>query len=366
MVFEAEDISAGGQSHGAGALESARKALLQKDGPGEYEQREGGTMAMRIPPRPKPERLPLKHSFNEEDGYLDVSLSATQSWSSSLASSFASFRTPAAPILSSSFEHVSPHGSSMSDTTRQSAVPLIDVAGWLKTYQPNFALQAVRPYGNVFKEIKASMLAEAKLAPLSHPSSNASPNEWTELSVTLVADTTTFTIERIRLLQRRKPELPNVPVDEELFPYEEKLLVEPVMDLDATLIDAVERLLAQSGGSSRTESRATSRAPSPAMTEHRSECNQHNLGPVNDQRASEPGDALHSAMGIHAHVGAENAQRHCKRIVLGALQEVIRSVLQEKEEDEVGHPSSTRRRREPDSTLREGVRKWFAEMDDGM
>lgn len=54
----------------------------------------------------------------------------------------------------------------------------------------------------------------------------------------------------------------------------------------------------------------------------------------------------------------------CRQTVLGALEEVVKSVVEEKEStvDE----RASRVKREPDSTLREGVRKWLNEIEDGL
>jgi hypothetical protein len=135
----------------------------------------------------------------------------------------------------------------------------------------------------------------------------------------------------------------------ELNDTEVKFVEEPVMDMDGTLVDAVERVMVQSGHSSL----AHSRAPSP----HR--------GPRADERLT---DEM-----IHA---VEVPRGECRKMVLGALEEVARSVTAEHCRDEtdadygLDTPASERdgkRRTAPiDNTLREGVRKWLLDVEEAL
>ena len=321
--------------------------------------------ARNIPFKPRVERMPLKLSFSEEDGYLDVSLSPSDSWNSSLASSFTSLRMPVLASSSSfdSREHYSGHETPLPESGLQHARPTVEVAGWLKTYHPCFELQAVRPYSSLTDEIKASMYADSKLASPIHYQPDGTEGEWTDVCATLVANTTTFTIERLRLLRRTKTsslESSSVPetVPAGSLLYEEKLITESVMELDAILTDAVERLLSRSGGSSRTHSRAPSpkptsqpfgsvrttnarRTPSSIPTEADAPLRHHRLDgpPVMDASATD-----------------------CEKVLKIALQDVVRSVLTEKQHGP-SENGRAHRYREPDSALREGTRKWLTDLE---
>ena len=317
----------------------------------------GGSPAQNIPRRQKPERMPIKLSLNESEGYIDIAMPPNHSFNSSLASSFASLRLPGT-LLASSHEHYSPYGSCTPDSPRPRVDPVIDVAGYLKTYQPDFALQAVRPYDTLIDEVKESMRAEAQLTPFNDQELDPSGKTWTDVCVSLVADTTRFTIERLRLRRRRRAETTptasrrgssDPPGDEDVF-YEEQIISEPVMDMDATLIDAVERVLAQSGDSSRATSPKRHSRP----------------GSIRDNPSSLRRSASAAAMGIDATgsstgpTGLEIPHGECRKTVLGALEHVVRSVVTEREERVNG------RGRETDSSLREGVRAWLNHIDDGV
>ncbi|KAI4249900.1 MAG: hypothetical protein L6R42_008870, partial [Xanthoria sp. 1 TBL-2021] len=130
------------------------------------------------------------------------------------------------------------------------------------------------------------------------------------------------------------------------------------MDMDPTLIDAVERVLGQSGHSSRVQSRTQSRAPSPSRTAVRP-CSPENL----DSKSKSHSEFHHSMPTPQLEV----PKSECKKLVLGALEEVVRSV--QAEQDEGANDGARRISGEPvrsgeesfppDSTLREGVRRWL-------
>ena len=289
------------------------------------------TKARSIPETPKAKRTPLKLSVNEQDGTIDIELPPTGSFASSLTSSFGSSFIHRA-IPSSLQDHFSPYGRPMTpDSPRLTGEPSVDVAGWLNRYHQDFSLQAVRPYGKLEEEVKESMMVEARVARCNNDKlrSNLSDDNWTEVRSTLIANTTTFSIKRLRLCHRRKSlpvpkETPEITLSRNDCLFEESFTSEPLMDMDPTLIDAVERVLAQSGRSSRVHSRA----PSPVRSEHRS-------------ASMAEGPALEVPHG------------ECRRMVLGALEQVVKSVREEMAEG----------RREMDGTLREGVRKWLGESD---
>ncbi|MCJ1404521.1 hypothetical protein MMC11_007747 [Xylographa trunciseda] len=318
----------------------------------------------------KPTAISLKMSFNADDGYIDIEMPQTRSFASSLESSFNSSRVQ--QNMTGSFHtHNSPYGfPTASNTQNAKSEPLTEVAGWLRSYHPDFTLQSVRPYVTLKQEIKESMRAESRLEWEAHPvETTASSDEWTDVCTTLIADTTKFSIQRLTLRRRRLASTTLTPKDQSMkrehakstisitssfdsHGYEETFVEEQVMDMDPTLIDAVERVLAQSGHSSRVPSRA----PSPSRG-----------GSV---RAGSRADSLRDGFSRASTMDAptlELPHSECKNMVLGALAEVVRSVVAEQSEAHKADSDGTRRPRHkemPDSTLREGVRRWLSDIED--
>ncbi len=227
-----------------------------------------------------------------------------------------------------------------------------DVAGWLNEYNQDFTLQAVRPYPKFECDIKEAMKSTSAAQPMTKrpPNIDTATADWIDVMTTLVANTASFSVTRIRLQHRLKST--NSPHAGAPAPttlksanqdLEERIIEEPIMDMDPTLIDAVERVLAQSGHSSRVQSRAPSRASSPSPMAHRS-------------------PEIHSM--ATPRLGVPKSE--CKRLVLGALEEVVRSVQAEQDAGTNGarriSGEPVRNGEEhfpPDNTLREGVRKWL-------
>jgi hypothetical protein len=287
-----------------------------------------GTQARNIPNRPKIEQFPMKLSIDEQDGVVDVDLPMPSSFSSSFASSMSSPK--ASHTGASSFNDSAMHHRALApNPSRAECTSSHDVAGWLKTYHPDFALQAVRPYEGLERDIQRSMRAEAGHAGdrvTLHPAESTT-GPWTEVCTTLIANAQTFSIRRLSLRRRRVPHRSH-PHDPGSVAMEEEIVEEPVMDLDATLIDAVERVLAQSCQSSRVHSRTASPSRHPALDSP----------------------------------SLEVPRSECRKLVLGALEQVAKSVREEQERR--GRGIGGREPREAgmlDSTLREGVRKWLNE-----
>jgi len=323
---------------------------------------------------------PLKLSVRGDDGIVDVDLPLPGfiSLSSSGDSTVASPKKPRTSVTSvDAMASTHSSGSGFACAPREHDGPNINVAGWMKNFHEDFMLQAVRPYNGLEADIKRAMQAEPT------PSGSFSPDidgsdRWVDVATTLVADVRTFTVKRLRL--RRKAPLeteflsPSIrrpsqvlgpltpgstntssPTDPNrasmdgfgLTEAEEKFVEEPVMDLDGTLIDALERVLSQSGQSSL----AHSRAPSPPRTRK-----------GDSRRLSEPvKDEIPPA---------EVPRAECRKTVLDALEEVVRSVTAEHCRDDVdGELGLADRERKRslagvDNTLREGVRRWLLDVEE--
>ncbi|KAL4927357.1 uncharacterized protein BDV17DRAFT_266668 [Aspergillus undulatus] len=335
----------------------------------------------------------LRLSVREEDGIVDVELplpgfvSLSSSGDSTMASPKKT-RTSVTSIDALGSTHSS--GSGFHNQPKDNDGPNINVAGWLKNFHDDFLLQGVRPYANLEADIKRAMQSE--------PTPNSAvaldtdgPEKWVDVATTLIADVRTFTVKRLRLKRRalgngsvRSPTSPRgsstpgtprhisggsistsqvsafVPTamgsalaspnphfdGYTIREVKEKIVEEPVMDLDGTLVDALERVLAQSGPSSL----APTRPPSP--TRARKE----------NDRTTEFVAARDDAPSLEA------PRTECRRLVLGALEEVVRSVVAEHcREDEGGFGLVDSRKRlltGVDNTLREGVRKWLLDVEE--
>lgn len=336
---------------------------------------------------------PLKLSVRAEDGVVDVDLplpgfvSLSSSGDSTVASPKKT-RTSVTSVDALGSTHSSASGLHWSQ--RDNDGPAINVAGWLKTFHEDFLLQAVRPYNGLEADIRRAMQAEAT-PHIPSASELDGAERWVGVASTLIADTRTFTVKRLRLLRKipaggaagwQTPTSPAGPIypgtprhapehrpavspfaaffsaatgssrsstrafdPSEAEDVEERFIEEPVMDLDGTLVDAVERVLAQSGQSSLTHSRA----PSPSR-------NKTKAGAEAASREDAP--------------ALEVPRGECRKTVLGALEEVVRSVTAEHcREDGEGELGATNREHKrwfagPDNTLREGVRKWLLDVEE--
>ena len=328
--------------------------------------------------------FPLKLSVRPEDGVVDVHLplpgfvSLSSSGDSTLTSPKRA-RTSITSVDAVASTHSS--NSNFAFPLRESEGLNINVAGWLKNFHEDFLLQAVKPYSALDADIKRAMAAEAT-PPMQYASADGDnisiTEKWVDVATTLVADARTFTVKRLRL--RRKVQNSSIALSRqlpenlssatgfihhttrsrknstatmadwtELNGMEEQFVEELVMDLDGTLVDAVERVLVQSGQSSL----AHSRAPSPHRN-HKGE----------DKTRAESTTRSDSSP-------VEVPRSECRKTVLGALEEVVRSVTADHcVNSELGLVvtfSEGERRKAlsiPDNTLREGIRKWLLDVEE--
>ncbi|KAL8648863.1 MAG: hypothetical protein Q9226_005815 [Calogaya cf. arnoldii] len=315
--------------------------------------------AKETPELPQVDPFPIKLSVDDDDGIIDVELPPLDSCASSFGSSCGSMmghvHTAASSFNERSF--ASTRSTSKERLQPWSDAP-IDVAGWLKEYNQDFTLQAVRPYSKLDDDIKEAMEStSAALSSTKRTSSMDTPiADWSDVMTTLIANTTSFSVTRIRLQHRLKsaslPHPASTSSKSANQDIEQRIIKEPIMDMDPILIDAVERVLAQSGHSSRVQSRTQSRTPSPSR-------------PTAPQCPPETETKSKSHFDFHS-PSLEVPKSECKRLVLGALEEVVRSVQAEQDEGTndgarriSGEPVRSGECFPPDSTLREGVRRWL-------
>ena len=314
------------------------------------------------------EGLPLNMSLSEDGKYVDISATPGDVRDSSFAAPFLAYRKW--PLQGSHLSPLrdgrSPSRPSMPGSKRLCQDARAEAAGWLKTFQPCFALQAVAPYDRLIEDIKASMYSEISL---SHSSNLENPpyvQSWVEICSTLVADADTFEIKQMKLFRRRKagswrPDVSEIGMSDSLAAYEEKFVATPVTGMDPILVDAVERLLAHSGASTQIHSR--SHSPSPMR--------QHARQTVDVDNSRSP-SATRQERGIQGYGFTTRPSKEdamtadCQRTVIQALREVVRSVVEESSQpmamEARPHSGSGG---ELDNKLREGVRKWLAKVDDG-
>ena len=347
MVEEAALVDRSDRISSAGRDPNATESPESSSGPrGILVHPLGKSSAQSVPHRQKVERMPLKVSVNEDDGFIDVAVAPNASLNSSLASSFASFHLPSS-LSGTNPEHYSPYGSCISDSPRRRPGPNYNVAGWLKAYNPDFTLQAVRRYESLIKEVKASMQSEAQLIPFDHQDSDKVQLGWTDVCTSLVLDATRFSVERLRLQRRKKEHSSFAPEVSVVPPYDEQIITEPVVQADETLANALDRTFTQ---------RVRSSAPSRASSPHR---------PAQTTALKRSASVIGTEPSLIPDImGVDMEARHveCKQIVLSALEEVIQNVLKEREMEprkERTHASPKR-----DNMLREGISEWLGDLED--
>jgi len=313
-------------------------------------------IAERIPDPSGAYESPVKTSINEQDGVIDIDVPLPEYLAFETAvsspSSSGYLSTPGFGNGMEGFEHYSRAGPDV-DTT-------INVAGWLQRYNPDFTLQAIPSQDDLTAEVKESMRAEPTpiLSSTPHPDGR---DRWVDISSAIIADTTHFTIRRIvyrRLVKYKDASQPtqslgqtldsrygNVYAAAQLTPsadvydgqVEERFVEEPIISMDETLIDAVERIIAQSGQGSKSSSVCSSRSTS-------------RKGGNRDRSNS---DAKFPVVPEHR---LEVPRNECKKMVLSALEEIVREVAESRKD---GAEAETER----ESFLREGVRSWLVNVE---
>ncbi|KAL5118099.1 hypothetical protein ACEQ8H_003934 [Pleosporales sp. CAS-2024a] len=328
-----------------------------------------------IPERPRTFDSQLKLSVNEKDGVIEVDIPLPD------------FDSPLqSPLLNAYGSASSQHGSSFGESSVLSlpyAEPEqpVNAAGWLSQFHPDFAIQAIKPYRDLERDIRRAMSAEpTPFSTATTPSLETSPLErWVDVCSALIADTRTFTIKRLRLRRLVKliptptyqpsamtPGIPGMPPARSQYgnPYttgtsvpmmtevhlEEKFEEERIMDFDATLIDGVDRALAQSGEVTRVNSAQSSSRSSSCRGRH-------------DMRTEST---------VTPHVEVPHVD--CKGVIFDALESVVKDVTAARNGKEDVKPGTTTDalktdkkgsypKNSTDSSLKEGIRRWLVEVE---
>ncbi|KAI1170654.1 hypothetical protein F4777DRAFT_104572 [Nemania sp. FL0916] len=313
---------------------------------------------------------PVKTSINNDDGVIDVDIQFPEY--------LTSFETAVSSPSSSGYLSTPGLGSGLDSFEQFSRLAIdgdapLNVAGWLQSYHPDFTLQAIAPQKDLFDQVRESLKAEPTPTVYPNPISEEWPTEqWVDVSSAIIADTTTFSIKRVRYRRLVKP---RVTVDRNtnssLHPYsssiatpalspyeqpiEEKFDEEELVTLDEALIDAVERVIAQTNDVSRATSATSSRSVSKRRDRSNSE-------------ASEPEDVAPEVLAPGAKIDFREIPRvECKTVVLSALGSIVRDVVDKREKEShsasqnIGYQAS----REKESALRGAVRTWLENVELG-
>ncbi|KAI9742686.1 MAG: hypothetical protein M1818_003827 [Claussenomyces sp. TS43310] len=305
-----------------------------------------------------PYQFPVKASI-DEDGVIDIEVPMPDFFSPfgstiSSPSSSGCLSTHMGPGLEG-FEHFS-YGS---------ADAPLNAGGWLPQYHPDFSLQAIPEQDDLEDQVKASMRAEPTPA-INHTQGES---RWVDISSALIADTTKFTIKRIRyrrhIKMRAEPEVDDAQSQSTSIygnPYaaivqtpsldgiiEDAFTEEMVMSLDETLIEAVERIIAQPSAASTnsaSSSRSTSRVPASKRRERSDSVVKETTGETTDPNAEVP-------------------RSECKKRILDALESIAKSVSDSRQELAGGEGGTAKRDTLEESFLREGVRMWLRTVEEG-
>ncbi|TPX07325.1 uncharacterized protein E0L32_010747 [Thyridium curvatum] len=314
---------------------------------------------------------PVKTSINAEDGVIDVDVPFPEY--------ITSFETAVSSPSSSGYLSTPGLGNGLEAFEQSCRVAIdgdvpLNVAGWLQNYHPDFVLQGIPPpSGDLFEHIRDSLRAEPSPPLSSYSMSVESQHErWVEVSNVIVADTTNFTITRIRYRRLIRPVIPNdrrtpslagsltrygslqptplfSPPDMQL---EEEFIEEPVACLDDVLIEAVEKVIAHSSDASKVSSTCSSRSAS-----------------IRRDRSNSTSTGSDEPQGLPRYLGVTSAphevpRAECKTVVLSALEEIVREVI-EKREREGREGDEHKKVQEKEGSLRRAVRTWMENVEMG-
>lgn len=377
MVKEAQVLDNVSRHQLESSGSSPKTSSEQPETPRIFEHRGQPSLTKPVKRVPDPEgafESPVKTSINSDDGVIDVDIQFPEyltSFESAVSSPSSSgyLSTPGLGSGLDSFEQ-------LSRLIVDGDAPL-NVAGWLQQFHRDFALQAIAPQNDLVDKVKESLRAEAT------PSTNAqmtsgdwSSERWVDVSSAIIADTTDFTIRRIKYRRLVKPKpaaektsgqhlasssypFNSTAMTPALSPYEqplnEKFEEELLVTLDETLIEAIEKVIAHPSDASKDNSNNSSRSVSKKREQQ-------------SIPAAEPEetDAALVRQGV-----PEVPRSQCKTVVLSALEGIVRDVVDQREKE--GDSSSphakyaTERCKEKDSVLRTAVRGWLdtVELGDG-
>ncbi|KAI1267125.1 hypothetical protein F5Y18DRAFT_329509 [Xylariaceae sp. FL1019] len=308
---------------------------------------------------------PVKTSINIDDGVIDVDVP--------FPDYLTSFETAVSSPSSSGYLSTPGLGGGLDGFEQLTRLAIdgdapLNVAGWLQRFHPDFTLQAIAPQKDLLDQVRDALQAEP--TPLVHL--NTLPDEWPmeqwiDVSSAIIADTTNFTIKRIRYRRLVKPKpttarntgnslnpYSSSVMTPALSPYEQtiedKFEEEELVTLDEALIDAVEKIIAQSSDISRGNSATSSRSASKRRDRSGSEAS------VPEEIISETRFEL-----------PEVPRVECKTVVLSALGGIVQDVADQREKEGQNQTQNITysTTREKESALRGAVRSWLEHVELG-
>jgi len=327
---------------------------------------------------------PVKTSININDGVIDVDVP--------FPDYITSFETAVSSPSSSGYLSTPGLGTGFDGFEQSCRVSMdgdvpVNVAGWLQHYHPDFILQAVPAQDNVIEQIKASMQAEPVPSWIPNVKfSERNTERWVDVATALVADTTAFTLTRIRhrrLVKLRHIVDHNMAVGAPATPsahtpsaiistdqVKEEFIEEPIFELDDLVTDAVERIIALSADMSKSGSGASSRSTSKRRERRDSSSTQLEVlvpGHASTQLSQQE---VRTLLGSGA--AQEVPRSQCKAVMLSALEEVIKEVVEERDNERDAETDIEAAMRSPqvrvkgrwvETVLREAVRAWLESVD---
>lgn len=326
---------------------------------------------------------PVKTTINAEDGVIDVDVP--------FPDFITSFETAVSSPSSSGY--LSTPGLSGLELFEQACRVAIDgdvpmnVAGWLQRYHPDFILQAIPPQSDLIEQVKASLRAEPN--PCTAAVLEGREERWIEVSSALIANSTDFSIQRIRYRRLVRPKVTverNTPILSSsvntmssamltplISPYEQPLqedfIQEPIVTLDDTLIEAVERVIAHGSNVSKESSQNSSRSTS---KRRESFADLLAAAAASTTIAMDPvfgaGDSQSTQPPARPAPSQEVPRGECKSVVLSALENIARDVVQSRDEEDdlLRTTRGVPHVREKESVLREAVRAWVEGVEASM
>lgn len=368
---------------------------------------------------------PVKSTTNADDGIIDVDIA--------FPDYIRSFETAVSSPSSSGFLSTPGFGSAL-DSFEQSCRVSVDgdlpvnVAGWLQNFHPDFCLQAIPPQGNLIAQIKESLQTEPSPSGFSfEPNTSGQQSHmgerWVDISSAIVVDAAKLTITRVsysRLVRPRpaaEASTPNsngsptpatsaMPVtvpSPEMQQLDERFVEEPIVSTDGVLARAIERVIAQgvsgsgtnsgigvefehlnihSGGESTVDSSGistdNSARSSRSASIRRGRRDSSSPGPDDQHPPARPRFVNPSPTAPYSPLtllGVEEVPRaECKTVILSALEEIVREVVQNQDKDDPtdGVQSDVRASsskadgdKEEPSVLCSAVQSWLESVDKG-
>ncbi|KOS17435.1 hypothetical protein ESCO_003209 [Escovopsis weberi] len=299
---------------------------------------------------------PVKTSINADDGVIDVDVPFPDyiaSFESAISSPSSSgyLSTPGLPGLDS-FEQ-------SGRITIDGDLPL-NVAGWLHRFHPDFAMQAIPPQADLVDKVKAALRAEPTPPPMPQPSGEDDTERWVDVGSALIADTINNTVKRINYRRLVKVTAntdkaarpghvltPSNSPDEALL--DEKWIEETVASPDELLAEALDRVVNLS---------SDARRDSPVTPHH-----PHAYDSGNVDRTAAARDTL-SEVTQMADPLLDIPRVQCKTVILSALEETIREIIDQHDEEDADESDFRKKGRYP-SLLRDAVKQWADSLDSG-